>query len=525
MSKNQYWDPKIDLTSNLSGSVLLPRPKLLAASAASTTDYSSVIVHMNSDENKSLSSLDLLKKEVSVDVDVPNLQRRLSESLQAQEYLKYLIFSLEEQNKNMSTRLQIQESCAQQQEVIHQLKLRERSMLMRELSEQLNETRAQVIKEKNEKETLRKAISQGLNNAPSIPIKKDPMNFSVSVSSSAPLHPGAESRYRFTGSPERNMEDGRRSRSGSPTVSSSPHPHLLLSSAGSPKPTTLKINQKPSTSPSETAHILKPLDGLGAIEVTRPFTVSSRSELYATTAKLDAARRLQGNVKTPELKSRQEVVAASKSSENFKSAGKLKLPAPFQIAQAAIASVPKSLFTRTDSASVLDQVAAKRASMFAASGGALGFVLKKDMVKSGLWADESNLNISAMEQIELQSNNGDMGDSIDNDVGTNIHKQPLREKKQIQPAKDKRANKDLGNNKYIDKAYDALYSGEENPNFAWLGLDDEKQMKLKQVRKQLVSLISESAKLKKDFSMAVTSAKMSKLHGREIKMKASALSR
>lgn len=75
----------------------------------------------------------------------------------------------------------------------------------------------------------------------------------------------------------------------------------------------------------------------------------------------------------------------------------------------------------------------------------------------------------------------------------------------------------------IKSQYDLLYPNEDNPNLTWLGIDNEKHEELMQMRKKIVYLVAQSAKLHQTESSnwMSTKAKLSKIQGREIKLKKS----
>lgn len=69
----------------------------------------------------------------------------------AAEFQKYIIFSLEEHNKHLSGQLEVQLAVMKQDDLVNKLKLRERGVLLIELSRQVNELRRAIISDGNSK--------------------------------------------------------------------------------------------------------------------------------------------------------------------------------------------------------------------------------------------------------------------------------------------------------------------------------------------------------------------------------------
>jgi len=71
--------------------------------------------------------------------------------MKANEFQKYIIFSLEEHNKTLCEQIDAQTAVMQQEDLVTRLKLRERSVLLTELSRQVNELRRVIISEGSSK--------------------------------------------------------------------------------------------------------------------------------------------------------------------------------------------------------------------------------------------------------------------------------------------------------------------------------------------------------------------------------------
>jgi hypothetical protein len=87
------------------------------------------------------------------------LQQKYLEVLKVHDYQKYMLLSLEQQNLHLSDQMEALEALMQQTEVISKLKLRERGILLVELSEQVNTLR-RIIRDWTAKKHLNTAASQ-----------------------------------------------------------------------------------------------------------------------------------------------------------------------------------------------------------------------------------------------------------------------------------------------------------------------------------------------------------------------------
>ena len=117
---------------------------------------------------------DDIQKKSKHAIEYSNLQKKYNELVRNSDFQKYVIFSLEEQCKQQSTQIESLEALMEQNELVSKLKLRERSILLMELSAHVNSLRGQVGKTEDHQLPRPMTVSQSLSTFPALTDELNP---------------------------------------------------------------------------------------------------------------------------------------------------------------------------------------------------------------------------------------------------------------------------------------------------------------------------------------------------------------